>query len=184
MKTLSLTELLDALNRCATLTGEREFVVVGSQALLGSFPNSPKALRTSQDIDLFAKSGATAEVTKRIYAAYGPESEFEKQAGFYIEPVGEWTMMTSLPGWEDRLVKVDADGGAIGWCISPLDIAYNKAEAGREKDISYLAELFRCGIIRPSTIKDAMDKTGIAADVAAPIHARIQEAIRRASADK
>lgn len=132
MKTLSLSELRDALHRCGELTGEKDFVVVGSQVILASVPDASPLLRTSQDIDLFVKSGATAEVSKLIYSRYGPESEFDISHGFYIEPVGEWVVMTSLPGWQERLVKVDAPGGAIGWCLSPLDIAYNKAEAGRE----------------------------------------------------
>jgi hypothetical protein len=54
---------------------------------------------------------------------------------FYIEPVGEWTMMTSLPGWAERLVKVETPGGAIGWCLSPLDVAYNKADAAGRKTL-------------------------------------------------
>lgn len=156
-----------------------EFVIVGSQAILGSFPDAAPALRTSQDIDLFAKHGATAEMNKLIYAKFGPESEFEQREGFYIEPMGEWTMMTSLPGWAERLVKVEAPGGAIGWCISPLDIAYNKAEAGREKDIGYLAELFRNGIVRPSEIKAAIEAGCIAPEFAANVNERVQEAIRR-----
>ena len=79
----------------------------------------------------------------------------------------------------ERLVKVEASGGAIGWCLSPLDIAYNKAEAGREKDIVYLAELFRCGIVHPSEIKAAMDTTGTATETAVAINARVQEAMGR-----
>ncbi len=184
MRELSLNDLKLALAECAALTGDWEFVVVGSLAIVGTHPTAPASLRVSQDIDLFTRENVTREKNLLIYDRFGPDSEFALEHEFYIEPVGEWTMMTSLPGWEDRLVKVDSDGGAIGWCISPLDIAYNKAEAGREKDIAYLAGLFRFGIIRPSTIKDAIEHAGIAADVAAPIHARIQEAIRRASAQK
>ena len=181
MRTLSLAELRVALDRCRELTGVTDFVIVGSQAILGSFPDASAALRTSQDIDLFVKRGATAEVNKLIYAKFGPESEFEGQEGFYIEPMGEWVMMTSLPGWAERLVKVESPGGAIGWCLSPLDIAYNKAEAGREKDIAYLAEMFRSGIVRPSEIKAAMSAARIAQDVAGIVDGRVQEAIRRNS---
>ncbi len=124
---------------------------------------------------------ATAAINQRIYASYGPESEFEVTYGFYIEPVGEWVVMTSLPGWQERLVRVDAPGGAIGWCLSPLDIAYNKAEAGREKDIVYLAELFRCGIVRPSEIKAAMDAAGISIEIVTLVSSRVQAAIQRNS---
>jgi len=179
LRTLSLAELRFALDRCRELTGVTDFVIVGSQAILGSFPDASVALRTSQDIDLFVRRGATAEVNKLIYAKFGPESEFERQEGFYIEPMGEWVMMTSLPGWQERLVKVEAPGGAVGWCLSPLDIAYNKAEAGREKDIAYLTEMFRSGIVRPSEIKTAMNAAKTAPDAAVIVDERVQEAIRR-----
>lgn len=56
----------------------------------------------------------------------------------------------------------------------------DKAEAGREKDIVYLAEPFRTRIVRPSEVKAAMDAAQIPSEQAAPIHARIQEAIQRA----
>ena len=153
--------------------------MVGSQAILGSFEDAPSKLRTSQDVDLFPRSGATAEINRRILGAVGPESDFETEHGFYIEAVGDWTVATSLPGWRDRLVRVDAPGGAVGWCLSPLDIAYNKAEAGRVKDIAYLAELFRSEIVRPSEIKAAMDQAGTASETVALINARVQAAIVR-----
>lgn len=183
LKTLTLVELHDALDRCNGLTGIVDFIVVGSQAILGSFADAPSSLRTSQDIDLFPRSGATAEINRRILGAVGPESEFESEHGFYIEAVGDWTVATSLSRWRERLVRVDAPGGAIGWCLCPLDIAYNKAEAGREKDIAYLAELFRCGIVRPSQIKAAMDESGTTPEIRALIDARVQEAVRRVSKD-
>jgi hypothetical protein len=63
--------------------------------------------------------------------------------------------------------------------LSPLDIAYNKAEAGREKDIAYLADLFRCGIVRPSEIKSAMDAAGTSHETAAIVSSRVQAAIER-----
>ncbi len=136
-------------------------------------------LRVSQDIDLFFLKGATLERNRAIYERFGPDSEFAELHDFYIEPVGDWTVMTSLPGWRERLVKVDAPGGAIGWCLSPLDIAYNKAEAGREKDITYLAELFKAGYVRPSEIKAAMDAAGTARETAAIVNERVQAAITR-----
>ena len=179
MKALSLDDLKLALAECASLSGEIEFVVVGSVAIVGAHPAAPAVLRVSQDIDLFSRSGATLELNRAIYERFGPDSDFAIQHDFYIEPVGDWTVMTSLPGWQERLVKVDAPGGAIGWCLSPLDIAYNKAEAGREKDIAYLAELFRAGFVRPSEIKAAMDAAGTAPETVTLIDARVQEAIRR-----
>lgn len=138
-------------------------------------------MRFSHDIDLFSRAGATAEKNQKIYERFGPDSDFAKDNDFYIEPVGEWVVMTSLPGWQQRLIKVETPSGAVGWCLSPLDIAYNKAEAGREKDIAYLAEIFRARLILPSAIKAAMDAARISPEIAELIHPRIQEAICRSS---
>ncbi len=178
MKALSLSDLLLALGECATLTGDSEFVVVGSVAIVGSFPAAPSALRVSHDIDVFSMPTVTLKKNELIYERFGPDSEFAREHDFYIEPVGEWTMLTSLPGWQERLVKVVAPG-AIGWCLSPLDIAYNKAEAGREKDIAYLAELFKAGYVRPSELKTAMEAANIAPEVAAVVNGRVKAAIQR-----
>lgn len=40
--------------------------------------------------------------------------------------------------------------GNYGICISPLDIAFNKAEAGRPKNIEHLAALTQPRLILPS----------------------------------
>ena len=34
------------------VTGETEFIVVGSQAILGKFPDAPRVLRESMEADL------------------------------------------------------------------------------------------------------------------------------------
>jgi len=39
----------------AALTNEREFVVVGSQAILGQFPDAPDALLVSIEADLYPR---------------------------------------------------------------------------------------------------------------------------------
>ena len=179
MRELSLDDLKLSLAKCAALTGDREFVVVGSVAIVGAQPSATASLRVSQDIDLFSRNGVTAEKNRSIYEKFGPDSAFAMENDFYIEPVGEWVVMTSLPRWEERLVKVEVPGGTIGRCLSPLDIAYNKAGAGSEKDIVYLAEPFRSGIVRPSEIKAAMNAACIAPDIAALVDERLQEAIRR-----
>ena len=108
MKELSLDDLKLALSECAALSGETEFVVVGSLAIVGAHPLAPANLRVSQDIDLFFLKGATLDRNRAIYERFGPDSEFAELHDFYIEPVGDWTVMTSLPGWRDRLVPVAA----------------------------------------------------------------------------
>lgn len=176
----TLPDLWMALDKAAQVSGEREFIVAGSQALLGTLPEGPEMLRLSTDIDLYSRTAVSDDVQRLLIKEFGQFSDFIETHRWEIEPIGPWVMYTALPGWESRLVKTETPGGTIGYCISPLDIAYNKAEAGRPKDLVYLAGLFQARIVLPSQIKDAMDAAG---DVITPfardkVHATIQAAIQ------
>lgn len=153
MKALTRHDLLLALDKCSALTGDREFVVVGSISILGSQPAAPRNLTVSADIDLFPRVGESGEKNELIDKHFGQGSQFELDNNFYIEGVGSWTMMTSPKGWEKRLVPIDSDGGVIGWCLDPFDLAYNKLEAGREKDLQYVGEMLRANILPTMTLR-------------------------------
>jgi hypothetical protein len=72
LRELSLDDLKLALAECATLTGDTEFVVVGSLAILGTYPSAPAVLRVSQDIDLFSRNNVTLEKNRAIYESLWP----------------------------------------------------------------------------------------------------------------
>lgn len=159
----------------------REGIYRGRQpTILGSLPEGPEILRSSTDIDLYCRNEISDAIQSLLQEELGRMSPFIEVHLWEIEPIGPWVMYTALPGWEKRLVKTQTPGGVIGWCISPLDIAYNKAEAGRPKDITYLAGLFQARIVLPSQIKTAMDAAG---DVLTPfakekVNATIQTVIQ------
>ena len=44
---MNIEQLRHILRAAATVTGERVFVVIGSQAILGSHPDAPRSLRKS-----------------------------------------------------------------------------------------------------------------------------------------
>lgn len=46
-------DLEHVIRAAAALTGEREIVVIGSQAILGARPEAPAALLASMDADVF-----------------------------------------------------------------------------------------------------------------------------------
>ena len=50
MKRSALEHILRA---CKGTTGETEFIVVGSQAILGQFPDAPRVLRHSIEADVY-----------------------------------------------------------------------------------------------------------------------------------
>ena len=100
--------------------------------------------------------GASAEINAAIAARCGVGSEFEDENGFYVEAVGQWTLFTALPGWEERLVKVESQAGVVGWCLSALDLAVVKLDAACEKDLRYVQEMLRAGIVRREEIVDGL----------------------------
>ena len=156
MRELSRVDLELALDACAAATGERVYVVVGAVSIVGPCATPPPALVMSADIDLFPRARESAEINAAIAARCGVGSEFEDVNGFYVEAVGRWTLSTALPGWEQRLVKVESPAGVTGWCLSALDLAVVKLDAAREKDLRYVQEMLRAGIVCREEILGAM----------------------------
>jgi hypothetical protein len=130
------SDLEHVLRASRGVTGETEFIVIGSQAILGRFPDAPKELRQSMEADLYPK--LKPELASVIEGSLGRYSQFDETFGYYADGVGPDTA-TLPPGWEQRLVAVSNEntGGAIGWCLEPHDLAFSKLAAGREKDLAF-----------------------------------------------
>lgn len=47
------SDLEHILRASKGITGENEFIVVGSQSVLGPFPDAPRVLRQSTEADLY-----------------------------------------------------------------------------------------------------------------------------------
>ncbi|MEA2917989.1 MAG: hypothetical protein QOJ15_10070 [Bradyrhizobium sp.] len=87
---------LDHILRAAgDITGQKQFVIVGSQALHGKYPNLADDIVKSAEVDLFAPRQPDAtELLNEI----GVDSPFHVTYGFYADPVDEGTAV--LPkGW-------------------------------------------------------------------------------------
>jgi len=48
-------ELEHIVRAAAGITGQREFIIIGSQSILGKFPDAPRSLRHSMELDLYPK---------------------------------------------------------------------------------------------------------------------------------
>jgi hypothetical protein len=156
MKRADLEHILRA---CKGTTGESEFVVIGSQAILGRFPDAPRVLRQSMEADVYPKF--RPELSELIEGSLGRYSQFDQTYGYHADGVA--TTTATLPaGWEGRLVKLcnENTGGATGWCLDPHDIAFSKLAARREKDLAYVAALVRNKMIRPAMMEELIAGTG------------------------
>ena len=143
------------LRAAAALTDERDFVVIGSQAILGQFPEAPEALLVSIEVDLYPRSAPLK--SDIIDGAIGELSNFHQTFGYYAHGVDETT--ATLPaGWETRVVPVHNEntGGATGWCLEVHDLASSKLLAGRDRDLDFVEVLARQHMIDPTVLHERL----------------------------
>ncbi len=144
---------LEHIIRAAAGTADvRDIVVIGSQAILGAFPDAPAELTESMEADVFPRDAPERSIV--IDGAIGEESLFHQTFGYYAHGVDESTAI--LPdGWHDRLVKVEngATVGAVGWCLEVHDLAASKLAAGREKDLHFVRTMIQTNLASPQTLQ-------------------------------
>ena len=153
-KELFIQDLKVALEAAASAYKRKRFVIVGSAAILATNPDAPSFLRLSADIDMFPIRKLETTDFQSGDEQVGQASRFEVEHDFYIERLGDWTMLSQPDGWFERCSKYstkgEIDGEAVtvdGYCLQPLDLAYNKLEAGRDKDLNFVAGLITEKII-------------------------------------
>jgi hypothetical protein len=147
-------EQLEHLIRAAAdVTGEYEFVVVGSQSILGPIPNPPAELTMSMEADIYPMRAE--EKADQIDGALGEGSRFHETFGYYAQGVDSRT--ACLPrGWKDRLRRIQstATRGRVGYCLDVLDLFMAKTAANREKDREFDIALMRHGYVSPQVAID------------------------------
>jgi len=165
MKKRELDHVLRAAGR---ITGEKQFIIVGSQALHGKYPDLADDIIKSAEVDLFAaKSPGRTELLNAI----GVYSHFHETFGYYADPVDEKT--ATLPrGWKSRLVNLPPGDteGVKGLCLEPHDLAIAKYIASREKDLVFTHELVRRKLLSEERLRALLDQT--------PVNDQVRERIR------
>src|ERR1700730_1462214 len=168
MKKQQVDHVLRAAGR---ITGEKQFIIIGSQSLHGKHPDLADDIVRSAEVDLIAKRDASR--TERLNVI-GQDSEFHDQFGYYADPVDETT--ATLPkGWKGRLVNLPAGDtkGVRELCLDPHDLAIAKYVARREKDIVFTRELARQGLVFRDRLLALLDQTPVTAEVRERIRADI-----------
>lgn len=152
-------QLEHAIRTACQIIGHPAVVVVGSQAILGSFAedNLPLEATMSVEIDILPladDNDETARLADLIEGVAGEWSPFEEQHGFSIDGVDLETSI--LPdGWRDRLVRVQNANTAApagtpqytGWCLDKEDLCVAKLCAFREKDQNFVAALLNAQLV-------------------------------------
>lgn len=132
-------ELEHAIRAACDVSHEDELIIIGSQAILGQFPDAPDALRQSAEVDVVP---ASADAAERIDGALGELSLFHQTHGFYVH--GITLEAAKLPqGWQSRVVPVRPDRlrAWVGNCLQGYDLAASKLTAFREKDRAFVRTL-------------------------------------------
>jgi hypothetical protein len=168
MKKRQVDHVLRAAGR---ITGERQFVIIGSQSLHGKHPDLADEILTSFEVDLIA----TRHVDRTEWLnGIGVDSQFHETYGYYADAVDIGT--ATLPkGWRSRLVDLPPGDteGVRGLCLDPHDLTIAKYAAFREKDLVFIRELARRGIVVKEELLRLLADTDVAEELRARISARI-----------
>lgn len=155
-------ELLHVLRAAdGVVNGRVQFVIIGSQAILGTAEPDSHLLVRSMEADL------AIDVTNReeaeLYAdlvsgTIGDGSTFEATFGYHADGVEVQT--AKLPeGWRQRLITIafDAQGNErTALCLSAPDLAVSKLMAGREKDFEFVGAMLDEGLVDAYAVGDLL----------------------------
>ena len=157
MKRENLEHIIRA---AAEIADDTEIIVIGSQAILASFPDAPDELLVSMGADVYPKN--RLDRSDLIDGSIGEGSPFHDMYGYYAQGVDDTT--ATLPrGWMDRLVPVRNENtrGHTGWCLEPHDLVVAKTIAGREKDLRFLEGAARARLVERDTLLNRLSDTEV-----------------------
>jgi len=152
---MNRAQLEHVIRAAATIAGDTEIVVIGSQAILGRYPDAPAGLLVSADVDVYPRN--LPERADLIEGSIGELSPFHETYGYYAQAVGEHTAI--LPErWQERLVAVPTPAGT-GLCLEPHDLLISKYAAGREKDLEYARMAVRARLVERGVLLERLERT-------------------------
>lgn len=153
---MTRAQLEHAIRAAGAICGDRELYVVGSQAILGSYPEAHPDLVRSMEVDVAPKN--RPELESLIEGSIGELSPFHKTFGFHVDGVDIEGIV--LPArWQERVCVVDNanTNGFRGLCLDPADLAVSKLAAGRSKDIDFVRVMLREQLVRPAVLHERVD---------------------------
>jgi hypothetical protein len=166
------SELEHIIRAAADLSNDDEIVVIGSQSVLGQFPDAPAELCISMEADVYPKNHP--ERWDVVDGSIGELSPFHQTYGYYAQGVEESTAV--LPaGWKTRLIAVRNANtrGATGLCLEIHDLLISKYVAGRDKDLRFGSAAARHRLANRATMLERLEVTTLDDERRALVAARI-----------
>jgi len=134
MKRTLLEELLRDVER---ITGERDLVMIGSQAIHAAVVDVPAEVMISRECDLLFDDDDPAAAA--IDGSLGPDSERAAELLVHVDTVSS-SFPFLAPSWEQRLVPFGHPAPHVR-CLEIHDLVLSKLAAGRLKDYELVAVL-------------------------------------------
>ena len=153
-------ELEHVLRAVGAITDETDFIVIGSQAILGVADEPPEELVVSMEVDLYPEKAA--HKSDLIDGSIGELSPFHATFGYYAHGVGPHTAIAPVD-WRNRVIALQNSNtrGVVGWCLAPVGLAISKLAAGRDKDLAYVRALIRYRYVEPNTIEALLGRVPV-----------------------
>lgn len=176
-------QLAHLLRAAARIADDPDIVVLGSQAILGTFTEDdlPPTVMLSMEADFAFRNDPDESKSDAVDGAIGEDSMFHETHAVYAQGVSIST--ATLPeGWEDRAVpydRADAEPSAAR-CVEAHDLVVSKLVAGREKDLVFATELLRAGLIDQATLHARTELLPTVGGVKQRVHSAIDRCARRA----
>ena len=151
----------------ANVISEDEFVVIGSQAVLGSTSAVPDSMLVSMEADIYP--AGEPERAIEVDGALGDGSPFHRQFGYYAHGVGPETAKAPT-GWQERLVRVDipprpkSSRRPVAFCLEIHDLVLSKLVAGRDRDIDYAHQARAHGLLDVDTLRERVSDLPVAVE--------------------
>jgi hypothetical protein len=166
-------QLAHVLRAVSKLTGDPDVVVIGSQSILGSYPEDelPPEATGSMEVDTTFLDDPGGAKSDLVDVNIGELSGFHHEFGYYPQGVSINTGVFPA-GWKDRLVTYETRSSepGRGLCLEPHDCVLAKLVRFDEKDQDFAAALVRAGLIDLDILADRVGTL--------PAHHEVIERIR------
>lgn len=139
----------------ANVVGLDTFVVIGSQAILGPYPDAPPGLLRSAEVDLYP--AAAPERAIEVDGSLGEGSAFHEAFGYYAHGVGPETARAPA-GWEQRLIPTEipprprSPCRPVARCLEIHDLVLAKCVAARDRDWEFADDALAADLVDRGTL--------------------------------
>ncbi len=150
-------QLAHVVRAAATITGDGDIVIIGSQSILGAADvgRLPQEATMSMEADVAFRDDIDASKADAVDGAIGELSQFHETFGYYAQGVELHTAVLPV-GWEGRAEILDRSDSrpGVARCLEPHDLVVSKLVAGREKDVSFATALIEHHFVAVETLHE------------------------------